>query len=105
MPGGHEGEPVAPRRRRSRGTPALRIEELARSPWRSRCTAGSVLEFRYEGLCAGPDGEIKSIVVDRLRENSFTNDHEIKVDVKQAAGDDAWDPRGVADVSDQLQIR
>ncbi|MCZ7528599.1 MAG: BON domain-containing protein [Acidimicrobiia bacterium] len=64
------------------------------------------------------DGEIKSIVVDRLRENPYTKDHEIKVDVKQgvvilggevsswlakrAAGDDAWDTPGVVDVSNQL---
>lgn len=52
-----------------------------------------------------PGRGVKSIVVDGLRENSFTNDHDIKVDVKQAAGDDAWDPRGVADVSSHLQIR
>jgi osmotically-inducible protein OsmY len=64
------------------------------------------------------DREIKSIVVDRLRENPHTKDDDIRVDVKQnvviltgnvssplakrAAGDDAWDIRGVKDVSNQL---
>lgn len=64
------------------------------------------------------DAEIKSMVVDRLRENRQTKDSEIKVDVKQgvvilggdvpnwvakrAAGDDAWDTPGVVDVSNQL---
>ena len=64
------------------------------------------------------DAEIKSMVVDRLRENPQTMDSTIKVDVKQgvvvlggevptwvakrAAGDDAWDTPGVVDVSNQL---
>lgn len=64
------------------------------------------------------DGEIKSIVVDRLRDNPYTSDSDIKVDVKQrvvvlggrvpsslakrVAGDDAWDTPGVVDVSNQL---
>jgi osmotically-inducible protein OsmY len=67
------------------------------------------------------DGDIKSMVVDRLRENPFTIDDELKVDVKQSvvilggkvssalakrvAGDDAWDTPGVKDVSNQLTIR
>jgi hypothetical protein len=66
------------------------------------------------------DAEIKSTVVERLRENPHTKDAEIKVDVKQgvvilggevaswlakrAAGDDAWDTPGVVDVSNQLAI-
>lgn len=61
------------------------------------------------------DGEIKATVVDRLRNNPLTKHDEIRVDVKQrvvileeqmscalakrAAGDDAWDTPGVADVS------
>ena len=65
------------------------------------------------------DGQIKSIVVDRLRANPRTKDSDIKVDVKQgvvvlggevsswlgkrAAGDDAWDTPGVVDVSNQLE--
>jgi osmotically-inducible protein OsmY len=64
------------------------------------------------------DGEIKAIVVERLRNNPKTADDEIRVDVKQgvvilsgtvsswvakrAAGDDAWDTPGVVDVSNQL---
>jgi osmotically-inducible protein OsmY len=66
------------------------------------------------------DSDIKSQLVDRLRENPFTADSTIKVDVKQAvvvlggdvpstiakraAGDDAWDVPGVVDVSNQLRI-
>lgn len=75
----------------------------------------------YDAVPPAPtDGGIKSMVVDRLRENPFTKDHDIKVDVKQsvvvlggavassvakrAAGDDAWDTPGVVDVSNQLQV-
>jgi osmotically-inducible protein OsmY len=79
----------------------------------------------YYGWYARPpaeptDGDIKSLVVDRLRENPFTKEYDIKVDVKQrvvvlggrvgssvakrAAGDDAWDTEGVADVSNQLAV-
>ena len=66
------------------------------------------------------DGDIKSMVVDRLRENPFTKPFDLKVDVKQgvvvlggdvgttiakrAAGDDAWDTPGVVDVSNQLVV-
>jgi osmotically-inducible protein OsmY len=69
---------------------------------------------------APTDGQIKSMVVDRLRENPYTEDDYIKVDVaqrvvvlggsvsswraKRAAGDDAWDTPGVVDVSNQLEI-
>jgi osmotically-inducible protein OsmY len=64
------------------------------------------------------DGEIKSMIVDRLHRNPQTKDSQIKVDVKQgvvilggevpswvakrSAGDDAWDTPGVVDVSNQL---
>lgn len=57
------------------------------------------------------DREIKSLVVERLKENPHTQDDDIRVDVKQAvvvlggevsswpakraAGDDAWDTPGV----------
>lgn len=57
------------------------------------------------------DHELKSTVVDRLRENLYTKDYDLKVEVKKgvvilqgevgsarakrAAGDDAWDVRGV----------
>ena len=66
------------------------------------------------------DGEIKSEVVDRLRVNPHTKDHDLQVDVKQsvviltgkvssavakrAAGDDCWDTAGVVDVSNQLTV-
>ena len=66
------------------------------------------------------DGEIKSNVVDRLRVNPHTKDHDLKVDVKKsvviltgevssavakrAAGDDCWDTPGVVDVSNQLIV-
>ena len=69
---------------------------------------------------APTDGDVKSVVVDRLRENPLTAPYDIKVDVKQrvvvlggtvgtslakrAAGDDAWDTAGVADVSNQLAV-
>ena len=67
------------------------------------------------------DADIKTVVVDRLRDNPYTVDDEIRVDVKQrvvvlggevvsilakrAAGDDAWDTPGVVDVSNQLVPR
>jgi osmotically-inducible protein OsmY len=66
------------------------------------------------------DGEIKSKVVDRLRVNPHTKDHDLEVDVKKkvviltgevssavakrAAGDDCWDTAGVVDVSNQLIV-
>lgn len=66
------------------------------------------------------DGDIKSVVVERLRINPHTSDDHIRVDVKRnvviltgdvsspvakrAAGDDAWDTAGVVDVSNQLQV-
>lgn len=66
------------------------------------------------------DGEIKSVVVDRLRENPLTKDHDLRVDVaqrvvvlggrvsstlaKRAAGDDAWDTAGVVDVANELRV-
>ncbi len=81
----------------------------------------------YYGWYAAPpptepsDHEIKSDLVDRLRENPCTKDDYITVDVKKrvvilsgtvssslakrAAGDDAWDTAGVVDVSNQLELR
>jgi hypothetical protein len=66
------------------------------------------------------DSEIKSQLVDQLRVNPHTSDEVIRVDVehkvvvltgevsssrtKRAAGDDAWDTRGVVDVSSQLHV-
>jgi BON domain-containing protein len=67
------------------------------------------------------DADIKTVVVDRLRDNPSTVDSDIRVDVKQGvvilggevdsalakrvAGDDAWDIPGVVDVSNQLRPR
>ena len=66
------------------------------------------------------DGQIKSEVVDRLRQNVHTKDHTLTVNVqsgvvvlagdvstalaKRAAGDDSWDTPGVVDVSNQLRV-
>lgn len=75
----------------------------------------------YDTPPAAPtDGDIKSLVVDRLREDPHTKDFDVRVDVKQgvvvlggdvgstlakrAAGDDAWDTTGVVDVSNQLAV-
>jgi len=67
------------------------------------------------------DRDVKSTLVDRLREEPATRDDDITVDVKRnvviltgevqstlakrAAGDDAWDTAGVVDVSNQLKVR
>lgn len=67
------------------------------------------------------DGDVKSLVVEQLKQNPHTKDEDLRVDVKQgvvilggqvsswlvkrAAGDDAWDTPGVVDVSNQLEIR
>ncbi len=67
------------------------------------------------------DRDIKSEVIDHLRQNEHTKDEDIKVEVehevviltgevkssraKRAAGDDAWDVSGVVDVSNQLTVR
>jgi osmotically-inducible protein OsmY len=80
----------------------------------------------YYGWYADPligeptDSDIKAMVVDRLRVNPYTKGDDFTVDVKKnvviltgevssplakrAAGDDAWDTRGVVDVSNQLQV-
>ena len=67
------------------------------------------------------DRDIKSMVIERLRDNPWTRDDDITVDVKRdvviltgkvssslakrAAGDDAWDTPGVVDVSNQLAVK
>ncbi|HTN81218.1 MAG TPA: CBS domain-containing protein [Acidimicrobiales bacterium] len=87
-------------------------------------------EYRYyydwyaaEALTPHPrasDGEIKAAVVARLRNNLFTKDCDLRVDVKRgvvilagvvpsrlakrSAGDDCWDTLGVTDVSNQLAV-
>src|SRR5687768_5182800 len=66
------------------------------------------------------DGDIKSQIVDRLRQNPHTADCKLQVVVKhgvvilngvvasrlakRAAGDDCWDTPGVVDVSNQLEV-
>lgn len=66
------------------------------------------------------DLELKSLLVQRLNENPLTMEEHIKVAVKRsvvtltggsstrtakrAAGDDAWDTPGVADVSNRLKV-
>lgn len=66
------------------------------------------------------DREMKTALVQRLHENLYTQDAQIRVDVdrrvivlagevespdaKRAASDDAWDTPGVMDVSNQLVV-
>lgn len=66
------------------------------------------------------DAQIKSRIVDRLRNDPLTQDSKLRVDVKRgvvilggvvpsrvakrAAGDDCWDTGGVVDVSNQLEV-
>lgn len=66
------------------------------------------------------DHELKSVLVGRLRENIFTQDARIRVEVdhrvvvlggevdslitKRVAGDDAWDTPGIVNVSNQLVV-
>ena len=66
------------------------------------------------------DPELKALLVQRLNENPLTMEERIKVAVtrsavilsggvstriaKRAAGDDAWDTPGVADVSNRLKV-
>jgi len=70
------------------------------------------------GIFADP--ELKTLLVQRLNENPLTMEERIKVVVKRsavilsgsistriakrAAGDDAWDTPGVADVSNRLRV-
>jgi len=66
------------------------------------------------------DREMKTALVQRLHENLFTQDAQIRVDVdhrvivlggevqsadaKRAASDDAWDTPGVMDVNNRLVV-
>jgi osmotically-inducible protein OsmY len=66
------------------------------------------------------DREMKRALVERLRENLYTQDAQIRVDVtdrvivldgevetpivKRVAGEDAWDVPGVVDVSNQMTV-
>ncbi|HEX6421331.1 MAG TPA: BON domain-containing protein [Acidimicrobiales bacterium] len=70
---------------------------------------------------APTDREMKSALVGRLRENLYTQDARIRVEVgnrvvvlrgavptamaKRVAGEDAWNVPGVLDVSNQLTVR
>lgn len=67
------------------------------------------------------DGEIKQDLLDQIRTGPYADQYDIEVDVKKgvviltgtamttvakrAAGDDAWDTRGVTDVSNQIQVK
>ncbi|HEX6424678.1 MAG TPA: BON domain-containing protein [Acidimicrobiales bacterium] len=69
---------------------------------------------------APSDRDMKSALVHRLRENLYTEDAQIRVEVqdrvvilhgvvpdrmaKRVAGEDAWDVPGVIDVSNQLAV-
>ena len=66
------------------------------------------------------DRALKSVLVDRFKENIFTQDAHISVEVdhravvlegevdswdaKKAAGDDAWDTPGVLEVNNELVV-
>ena len=70
---------------------------------------------------ARSDGEIKQDLLDQIRTGPYEDQYDIEVDVKKgvviltgtakttvakrAAGDDAWDTRGVTDVSNQIQVK
>jgi osmotically-inducible protein OsmY len=67
------------------------------------------------------DTEIKQDLLDQIRSGPYAEQYDIDVDVKKGvviltgtaattvakrvAGDDAWDTRGVTDVSNQIQVR
>lgn len=67
------------------------------------------------------DSDIKQVLLDQIRTGPYAEQYDIEVDVKKgvviltgvaattvakrAAGDDAWDTRGVTDVSNQIQVR
>jgi osmotically-inducible protein OsmY len=66
------------------------------------------------------DMEIKQDLLDQIRSGPYADQYDIDVDVKKGvviltgtarttvakrvAGDDAWDTRGVTDVSNQIQV-
>ena len=70
---------------------------------------------------ARSDGEIKQDLLDQIRTGPYEDQYDIEVDVKKgvviltgtakttvakrAAGDDAWNTRGVTDVSNQIQVK
>ena len=67
------------------------------------------------------DSDIKQDFLNQIRTGPYEDQYDIEVDVtkgvviltgtatttlaKRAAGDDAWDTRGVTDVSNQIQVK
>jgi osmotically-inducible protein OsmY len=91
------------------------------SPW-----AYPENRYYYEWYAEEPsdersDMEIKQDLLDQIRSGPYADQYDIQVDVKKGvviltgtasttvakrvAGDDAWDTRGVTDVSNQIQVR
>jgi osmotically-inducible protein OsmY len=91
------------------------------SPW-----AYPENRYYYEWYEEGPsdersDMEIKQDLLDQIRSGPYAEQYDIDVDVKKGvviltgtaattvakrvAGDDAWDTRGVTDVSNQIRVR
>jgi osmotically-inducible protein OsmY len=91
------------------------------SPW-----AYPENRYYYEWYSEEPsdersDMEIKQDLLDQIRSGPYAEQYDIDVDVKKGvviltgtaattvakrvAGDDAWDTRGVTDVSNQIQVR
>ncbi len=91
------------------------------SPW-----AYPETRYYYEWYAEEPsdersDMEIKQDLLDQIRSGPYAEQYDIDVDVKKGvviltgtaattvakrvAGDDAWDTRGVTDVSNQIQVR
>jgi osmotically-inducible protein OsmY len=91
------------------------------SPW-----AYPENRYYYEWYAEEPsdersDMEIKQDLLGQIRSGPYADQYDIDVDVKKgvviltgtastsvakrAAGDDAWDTRGVTDVSNQIQVR
>jgi len=92
-----------------------------KSPW-----AYPENRYYYEWYAEEPsdersDMEIKQDLLDQIRSGPYAEQYDIEVDVKKGvviltgtaattvakrvAGDDAWDTRGVTDVSNQIQVR
>jgi osmotically-inducible protein OsmY len=91
------------------------------SPW-----AYPENRYYYEWYAEEPgngrtDMEIKQDLLDQLRTGPYEDQYDLEVDVKKgvviltgsatttvakrAAGDDAWDTRGVTDVSNQILVQ
>jgi osmotically-inducible protein OsmY len=78
------------------------------SPW-----AYPENRYYYEWYDGSPgdrsDSDIKQDLLDQVRTGPYADQYDIEVDVKKGvvilAGDDAWDTRGVTDVSNQIQVK